>query len=398
MPCFPIAANYTRNNLPLKLNTLRILFLLSFSALLMAFSCEQDLTAENPLTQVLASDDPYIRQVMDKVGQHELQLIFTQIERNDDSVILKDFKFQVAGDNYFYPASTVKFPAAVAALEKLNELDSLNRDVRYYIEGDSIEDTFAKDIIKIFTVSDNHANNRLVEFLGQDEINSRMRSRGVRPIRIAHRLGVHTDDVTTRPLVLYLNDTTTTISQPIVNKAPEPLRLNRIKKGRGFYAQDSLHAEPFNFSLKNYYPIESQHALLKRIVFPQHFKPSERFGLSPDQREFLLDAMQMLPRKNGYDPEEFYDGYCKFFMYGDTQERIPDHIKIYNKVGFAYGTLTDCAYIRDELNQVEFMLTGTILVNQDGIFNDDAYEYDEVGIPFLAALGRSLYAYELGRK
>ena len=51
--------------------------------------------------------------------------------------------------------------------------------------------------------------------------------------------------------------------------------------------------------------------------------------------------------------------------------------------------------IRDELNEVEFMVSATILVNQDGIFNDDAYEYDEVGIPFLAALGRALYEFEL---
>ncbi len=104
--------------------------------------------------------------------------------------------------------------------------------------------------------------------------------------------------------------------------------------------------------------------------------------------------MRMLPREAGYDPEEYYDGYCKFFMYGDSREQIPDHIQIFNKVGFAYGTLTDCAYIRDELNEVEFMVSATILVNQDGIFNDDAYEYDEVGIPFLAALGRALYEFE----
>ena len=44
------------------------------------------------------------------------------------------------------------------------------------------------------------------------------------------------------------------------------------------------------------------------------------------------------------------------------------------------------------------MLTATILVNKDGIFNDDNYEYDEIGIPFLAELGRQLYNYELSRK
>ena len=85
-------------------------------------------------------------------------------------------------------------------------------------------------------------------------------------------------------------------------------------------------------------------------------------------------------------------------MYGDTKADIPDTIKIYNKVGFAYGTLTDCAYITDTKNRAEFMLTATILVNKDGIFNDDQYEYDEVGIPFLAELGRAFYQFELNRK
>jgi hypothetical protein len=88
------------------------------------------------------------------------------------------------------------------------------------------------------------------------------------------------------------------------------------------------------------------------------------------------------------------DGYCKFFIYGDSEETIPDTIEIYNKVGFAYGTLTDCAYIRDTEKGVEFMLTATILVNENGIFNDDQYEYEETGLPFLSALGRQVYEYE----
>ena len=73
-------------------------------------------------------------------------------------------------------------------------------------------------------------------------------------------------------------------------------------------------------------------------------------------------------------------------------------MKIYNKVGYAYGTLTDCAYIHDIKNNIEFMVTATILVNHDGIFNDNVYEYDQIGIPFLAQLGRELYEQELNRK
>ena len=75
-------------------------------------------------------------------------------------------------------------------------------------------------------------------------------------------------------------------------------------------------------------------------------------------------------------------------MYGDQKETMPNHIKIYNKVGYAYGTLTDCAYIVDTKNEIEFMVVATLLVNSNGIFNDDTYEYETIGIPFLAELGR----------
>ena len=353
----------------------------------------------DPLARALTSRHPAIVRVMEDLGAHEVQIRYTRIDREGDSVHFSDFNFQVDPDRYFYPASTVKFPAAVAALEKLNDLDSLNRDSRFYVEGDTVETTFARAIVEIFAISDNQANNRLFEFLGQDDLNGRMQRRGVGPIRISHRLSVpNAYLVTTRPLIVYLNDSTTTPRPITINKPPDPLEINGIKKGKGYFVEDSLWTGAFDFSLKNYYPLDAQHGLLKRIVFPGAFAPSERFDLSGEQRAFLLGAMSALPREAGYTMDEFPDSFGKFLMFGDSEDPIPDHIKIYNKVGYAYGTLTDCAYIVDELNQLDFMVTATILVNSDGIYNDDRYDYDTVGIPFLAQLGRELYQYERGRK
>lgn len=373
-----------------------------FYTLVMVFltfiSCQDNNRDENLLALALASEKPAIKRVMDSVDQYEVQIRYTQINRTGDSIHFVDYDFQVDDDNYFYPASTVKFPVAVMALERLNETDTLTRETRYYVEGDSIETTFAKDISQIFAVSDNLANNRLVEFLGQDAINKGLEEKGLSPVRIAHRLGYHTDELTTKPLIIYLNDSTTTPTEPSLNSAPFPLKLNAIHKGIGYYEDDEQINEPFNFSLKNYYPVSTQHKLLKRVIFPEKFSTNERFNLSKNQHDFLLNAMHTLPRKVGYDPDNYYDGYCKFFMYGDTKKTIPDHIKIYNKVGFAYGTLTDCAYIKDEKNNVDFLITATILVNKDGIFNDNVYEYDAVGIPFLAELGREIHRLEIERK
>ena len=91
---------------------------------------------------------------------------------------------------------------------------------------------------------------------------------------------------------------------------------------------------------------------------------------------------------DAYNTGEYWDSYGKFLIYGDQKGAMHNGVRIFNKVGYAYGTLTDVAYIHDLENELEFFLTATILVNSNQIFNDDAYEFEQVGIPFLAALGQ----------
>jgi hypothetical protein len=347
----------------------------------------------------LSSNNSKIRNVMDSLGQYELQIRYTQIERVRDSIIFRDHNFQVNDSNYFYPASTVKILTAILALEKLNEMDSLDLYTQFYVEGDSLETTFANEISKIFAISDNEANNRLFEFLGQDRINNSLKDKGIAPVRISHRLSTdNAFEVTTKPLIVYLNDTTTSWLPPSVNKPPAALALNKVKKGRAYYEENIPINEPFDFSLKNYFPISSQNEVLKRIIFPEQFPKNEQFNLSADQRDFLLKAMSDLPKNIGYDEMDYYDGYCKFFMFGDTRDTIPEYLKIYNKVGNAYGTITDCAYVTDSKNNVEFMLTATLMANKNGIFNDNTYEYETIGLPFLAQLGREIHNLEIAQK
>ena len=367
------------------------------SLLAIGSSCTTQADGSNPLEMALASEDPKIKRVMETVEAHEVQIRYTQIDRVNDSIVFTDYDFQVNDQDYFYPASTAKFPTAVLALERIHQTDSLTVNTKYYVEGDTIESTVAQDISEIFSVSDNLANNRLVELLGQDFINARLTEKGISPVRISHRLGYHSDDLKTKPWIIYMNDSTTGISKPTINTSPKALHLERIQKGTGYYEDDALIQKPFDFSLKNYYPITTQHGLLKRVIFPDQFTADQQFDLGSEERQLLLNAMHTVPRKVGYDPETYYDGYCKFLMYGDTKEHIPEYLEIYNKVGFAYGTLTDCAYIKDTKNNIDFLVTATILVNKDGIFNDDAYDYEEIGIPFLAQLGRELYQQELKR-
>ena len=363
-------------------------------------SCKKEKSSLSPIQIALNSDSPNIKRVMDSLEKHEIQIKYTQIEHTKDSVTFKDFDFQVDTIKYFYPASTVKLPVSVLALEKLNTIDKFDMNTRFYVEGDTIETTIAKEISKIFAVSDNEAYNRLFEFLGQDEINQRLAERGIKNVRISHRVSTpNSDELTTKPLIIYINDSTTQLREKIINKTIQPLSLNAIKKGIAYYDEDGLLIkEPFDFSLKNYYSIEAQHEVLKRIIFPENFTKAQQFKISKEQRGFLLKAMHTLPKELGYPTDEYYDSYVKFFMFGDSHEPLPKTIEIYNKVGYAYGTLTDCAYIKDTENKIDFLITATILVNKNKKFNDNTYEYDTIGIPFLAELGRELFKQELQRK
>jgi hypothetical protein len=85
-------------------------------------------------------------------------------------------------------------------------------------------------------------------------------------------------------------------------------------------------------------------------------------------------------------------------LYGGKGIISDPGIRIFNKVGDAYGFLTDAAYIVDFKNNIEFFLSATIYCNSDGIFNDDKYDYDTTGYPFMKELGKVIYDYELKRQ
>ena len=374
-------------------------FLLSIGLLI---SC----SSSSPLDVILQADNAKIKRVMENPDSYQVQILYTQIDRDKQGkVSLTDYGYQVDDSLYFYPASTVKFPVALLALEKINELKakniSINLDTPFRVSSDSIVTTLRKEITKIFTVSSNAAYNRLFEFLGQDYINEKLKQKEIAG-RITHRLGApFADSLITKEILFYESEKDSSVifrQSPIRNTKLDKLNIQNVLKGDGYIENESLVMQPKDFSEKNYLPLRSLHGMLKRIYFPDLFSEDQRFKLTKEQLNFIIKTMKTLPYEKGYNRKEYYDSYGKFFMFGDTKTEIPKYIEIYNKVGYAYGHLTDCAYIKDVKNDIEFLTTATILVNENGIYNDDQYEYDEIGIPFLAELGRSIYQTELEKK
>lgn len=397
--------------------------------LIIGISCTQEREPQE-IFQFIDPDHRLLRDVFDQSDHYEVQIRYTQIDRDmDGRPSFKTYDYHYDSTFYFYPASTVKMPTSFLALEKLNEINAANaevkltrattmfieqsRDVQTEAYTDSttynLLPSIASYIDKVFVVSDNDAYNRLYEFCGQDYINEKLRAKGVfTNSRIVHRVGApgystmenrHTNGIKfidEEGSVLYY--------QPLQEARGNYFYpLKSTQKGKGYYVDstDQTVMEPFDMSKKNFFNLRDLEATLMRVIFPESFESKERYMLTEDQYKFLYKSMLKLPKDYSYlmddENEEYYDGYVKFFLFGDTKTDIPEDIHIMNKVGNAYGYLTDCAYIFDASSGLEFFLTATIHVNENRIYNDGNYEYEEVGIPFLAELGRQIFDYEKSR-
>ncbi len=370
--------------------------------------------------RLLRSRPELFGEVLKNVEKHEVQILYTQINRDKhNKPSFTSYKYRLDAKQYFYPASTVKLASAILALEKLNDLNIPGLSSHTSLRIDSVccrqtsvaHDSSARDFLpsiahyikKIFLVSDNDAHNRLYEFIGQQELNERLWKKGYKDVKLTNRLSWAASPEENR----YTNPFTFYEGEKVIHQQPLAFnaevyrsKLKTTLKGIGYMRGDSLVQAPKDFSESNYLSIESLHDILKAVIFPEAVKKKQRFNLTEDDYHLLYTYMSMLPRESDYpkyDTTAYYDGYGKYFMFGDTKARMPSHIRIFNKVGQAYGFLIDDAYIVDFENKVEFLLTAVIYVNEDGILNDDNYEYEDVGIPFLANLGRVIYEYEKKR-
>lgn len=388
-------------------------FIIFIIITLSTISCSK----KNPLEQVLRRNKELNRIAQNP--EYEVQISYTRVNLRDTS--FSTYRFKVDDEIYFYPASTVKMPVALLAVEKLNEIKksspkiSLDTDVlvgkaRPIQTEDTVDSTTASGkpnirryIEKLFCVSDNNSYNRLYEFLGQDEINSRLKSKGFFDKSVInHRLSVSgytfEDHRLTNPVTFIDDDQWIYTSNPVYSEKLWKHQAKGAVKGVAYInSSGELVNKPFDFTEKNFYTIHDMEQTIMRIIFPEKFSPEEGFNITEDDRYFIKSAMSALPKDYFFyrDDTTYYDGFVKFFIYGDTKNDIPPHLKIYNKVGSAYGYLTDCAYIEDTKNNIAFFLTATIHVNKNKTYNDGLYEYKQTGLPFLAELGRQIYQYEL---
>jgi hypothetical protein len=396
-----------------------------FSAFLLFFSLvslpglSQKKQPERLIYSILQGKAAILDSVLANPSKFGLQIIFTEINRQKNGAIkFSEHSFGVDPNTYFYPASTVKLPIAMLSLQRLNELkvpgltmnSSMETGSNRAFQTEVYNDPTSKDgrpsiaqyIKKVLLVSDNDAFNRMYEFLGQEYINSSLRKHGYYSPQILHRLSIPLsteENRITNPITFYDSACKVIYHQPEQISKFSYVRLP-IFMGTGYYSDTTLMKAPFDFTNKNLLRLKDLNRMVKQVFFPETMNKNSKISLTDSDYVFLRKYMGMVPAESdypSYDSVNYPDNYVKFLYYGAEPTAREPNLRIYNKVGDAYGFLTDAAYFQDSTNGVEFLLSCTIYCNSDGIFNDDKYDYQTIGLPFMKELGKAVYKYVLDK-
>ncbi|GAO42057.1 hypothetical protein FPE01S_01_10700 [Flavihumibacter petaseus NBRC 106054] len=363
----------------------------------------------------------FLKDIWKHPGIYHAQFIYTRIDRDaNGNPVCKNYYLRYDATDYFNPASMVKLPTALVALEKINTLKEKGVTEFSYMLTDSsfaAQTAVTKDstsesgypsvdhyVKKIFLVSDNDAYNRLYELAGPALLNKRLREMGYANSRITRRFVPMDEDGNRHTNGIRFVDSTGHLlyeQQPSYYAGAYDFS-RKLLIGKAHYDRnDSLIHTPMDFTRHNAMPLFDLQQMVQALVFPRTVNARQRFEIDSLQRKRVLEYMSERisdSRYPRYDTAEFFNSYTKFFWFRDGKRPIPPAIKSYNKTGWSYGFLTDVAYITDKEHGIDFMLSGTIYVNSDGILNDDKYDYDTIGFRFFREMGEMLYAEELRRK
>ncbi len=324
-----------------------------------------------------------------------------------------------AGPDYYYPASTVKTCAAVAAALRMREMESasgaawplgLDTPLRFHplFAGETVEEedpshtthgliTLGHDMRKVFLVSDNAAYNRLYEFAGNSFLNRSMRDAGLSSTRILHRLSEFRSPEdqlrTPRIDVRGTAGVIATLEERADGLTVTNGDLTGTSIGRAYTRDNVLIDGPMSFLQKNSISmrdLQDLHVMLLRPDIRIPGRPQGAgFDLDDADRAFMAKAMAEAPgaSKNPvYDAHEYPDDYSKFLAPGIWRVRNQGDVTIRDKVGRAYGFSTTNSEVTDHRTGRSFFLTATIYINPNGILNDGVYGYGRAD-QFFADLG-----------
>lgn len=353
------------------------------------------------LSYIKQDTSQVFKEVFSYPEDYKLKIILSQVATDKNgSKQLYTWHFRDTICEYFYPASLVKIPMALSFMEFLNDEGIFNHnlsdiliDSSSYIKERNLHD----DLMLMLSASDNNAFNRLYNLMGCNFININLLKKRYKNTFIVHRFeqGNEKYQQTALPIkILTCNydsiyshtaDSTTAI---LGHEFKDSL------VGIGYYLNDSLIPKPKSFRYHNYVDIRDVHDMMISFFFPQSIK-HKPFNVSQTQRDTILKFLRLSPLHPNFseyaDTSVFHPNFLKFILFGRDKNINYPEIEFYNKSAMAYGFMADCCYLKDTINNVEFFLTIYMYLNKDEILNDNKYEFDTIGVPFMRRFGELIY-------
>lgn len=338
-----------------------------------------------------------------------VQLLWTRVSRDPDDPTsrprLRRHAYGETPRRWFSPASVSKLPMALLMAERLSAhgLDAhavvrLNAapETGEWPADEPLEETFLRGCARTFAVSENVPYNRWYDYLGGDAIHARLKALGYPNTRLIARLGSPDREANRRMRggELRAPDGRIVARSEAALAAARRFPFGRALDGVGWRHDDGrIEPGPHDFSYANFMPLADSFAMLRAFVMPETVPASRRWRIEEPLRAQLLQALALRPRDSvdpRYDEAQYPDGYARWFVVGDGVARYPDGLRVLGKTGMAYGHLSEVACLRDDDSGAEWCLAAAIRADRDGVYNDDHYDYEAVGLPFLAALGRAV--------
>ncbi|MDB5283316.1 MAG: hypothetical protein JWO06_2391 [Bacteroidota bacterium] len=379
------------------------------------FACAQSADGD-VLRQIIGQHPEHFDSVLAKKEYYRLQIIYTQVDRDENNQPHLNSYALDTGKCFYYCASMIKLLEIPLAMEKINRVK--NFPVSIYdsivISGDACGDqneaayrkrgnfsTPAQLIKEMLLVSNNHAFNPLYDFLGQHYFNDRAHQLGYGSAVVCNRFaGCDTFQNRIGSAVIFYDRTNSKLKYLQENSfnrdQPKVTGMNTVV-GKGFLNGPNVDP-PKDFCYNNYISLGDLHRLVINLTFPQ--LQQVKMDMAPADYSFIHKYMGMYPRESVapvYDVTQYPDNKMKFFLSLVDSFHASKNVRVFNKVGLAYGFVTDCSYFVDTLNKVEFFLSCSMYVNRDEILNDGIYEYELTAFPFFRNLCTHIYNRERAR-
>jgi hypothetical protein len=367
---------------------------------------------DSTLQHILIHKDPLLDEVINNPSKYYFQLIYTKVENHDNKINYHTYSIN-QGNQYFYPASLIKFPLTFVALEKLTSLKDSGININDSISVNTCScdlatnnyvfkhrnPTMLQFLREMMVMSNNDAYNLYFDFVGRDLFNSRMHSMNIFDIQMKNRFTSGCGEENNKLFggIEFNNASgsfTVPCSKSIQNWIIDSIKYPTFFENKSYYKKKVITNKQNN-AANNYVSLLQAHTLLINLMHPNADLYKNDFKIDSAYKKDFINAIGSFPRElemSSYDIENLADYYYKFFIDPKVIQTKDNNIRVYNKVGLASGFVSDVSYFYDSTNKIEYFISAAILSKKD---NCNENNYNDFGIPILRKIGGLIYTDEL---